>query len=126
MHFEALEKLDAAALTERIINVLEHHGLEYKENLVGQAYDGASVMRGKNTGVQARLKELANKAFYVHCNAHCLNLVLVDTVKIIPEVESFFEVVQKLYHFMSGSYVHPKWVNMQKQLYEGEPTKELK
>lgn len=125
LHFEALEQLDAAALTERIINILECHGLEYKDNLVGQAYDGASVMWGKNTGVQARLKELANKAFYVHCNAHCLNLVLVDTVKIIPEVENFFTLVQKLYNFMSVSYVHPKWLAVQKRLYEGKPTKEL-
>lgn len=61
----------------------------------------------------------------MYINAHCLNLVLVDTVKIIPEVEAFFAVVQKLYNFMSGSYVHPKWLNMQKRLYEGEPTKEL-
>lgn len=114
LHFEALEQLDAAELTKRIVTILERYGLEYRENLVGQAYDGASVMRAKNGGVQARLKELANKAFYVHCNAHCLNLVLVETVKIIPEVENFFTVVQKLYNFMSGSYVHPKWLNMQK------------
>lgn len=125
LHFEALEQLDAAELTKRIVSILERYGLEYRENLVGQAYDGASVMRGKNSGVQARLKELANKAFYVHCNAHCLNLVLVDTVKVIPEVDNFFTVVQKLYNFMSGSYVHPKWLNMQKRLFEGTPPREL-
>ncbi|KAF3834434.1 hypothetical protein F7725_025638 [Dissostichus mawsoni] len=56
-------------------------------------YDGASVMSGKHSGVQARIKEVEKQAFYVHCNAHSLNLVLVDT---------------GLYVFMSGSYVHTR------------------
>ncbi len=47
-------------------------------------------MSGKHSGVQARIKEQAKHAFYIHCNAHCLNLVLVDTVKAIPEVGEFF------------------------------------
>lgn len=58
--------------------ILQKHGLDYKNHLVGQAYDGASFMSGKNTGVQAHIKSEAPLAFYVHCNAHCLNLVLVD------------------------------------------------
>lgn len=115
LHFEALKELDAAVFTQRIINILKRYGLEYKHNFVGQVYDGASVMRGKNSGVQARMRELASKAFYVHCNAHCLNLVLVDTVKIVPEVDFFPSVVQKVYNFMSGSYVHAKWLDMQKK-----------
>ncbi|KAI4802900.1 hypothetical protein KUCAC02_006750, partial [Chaenocephalus aceratus] len=46
-------RLDAAGLR------YERYGLEYKSNLVGQAYDGASVMSGKHSGVQARIKERA-------------------------------------------------------------------
>lgn len=81
LHFESADRLDAAGLTDKIIHILQSHGLEYRDNLVGQAYDGASVMSGKYTGVQARIKEQAKHAFYVHCSAHCLNLVLVDTIK---------------------------------------------
>ncbi|XP_034146660.1 butyrophilin subfamily 1 member A1-like, partial [Esox lucius] len=44
LHFEAAEHLDAAGLTEKIIHILEKYGLDYRSNLVGQAYDGASVM----------------------------------------------------------------------------------
>ncbi|KAJ4947590.1 hypothetical protein JOQ06_009625, partial [Pogonophryne albipinna] len=55
--FKPRDRLDAAGLTEKIIQVLERYGLEYKSNLVGQAYDGASVMSGKHSGVQARIKE---------------------------------------------------------------------
>ncbi len=85
LQFEHAERLDAEALTQKIIDTLERYGLEYKSNLVGQSYDGAAVMSGKHRGVQTRIKQLAKQAFYVHCNAHCLNLVLADTVKAIPE-----------------------------------------
>ncbi|KAI4796480.1 hypothetical protein KUCAC02_026982, partial [Chaenocephalus aceratus] len=50
------DRLDAAGLR------YERYGLEYKSNLVGQAYDGASVMSGKHSGVQARIKEVAKQA----------------------------------------------------------------
>uniref|UniRef100_A0A6Q2XCH7 TTF-type domain-containing protein n=1 Tax=Esox lucius TaxID=8010 RepID=A0A6Q2XCH7_ESOLU len=121
LHFEAAEHLDAAGLTEKIIHILEKYGLDYRSNLVGQAYDGASVMSGKHSGVQSRIKEVAKQAFYVHCNAHCLNLVLVDTVKAVPQAECFFTILQRLYSFMSGSYVHIKWLDIQKEMYDGPP-----
>ncbi len=125
LHFESADRLDAAGLTDKIIHILESHGLEYKNNLVGQAYDGASVMSGKHSGVQARIKEQAKHAFYIHCNAHCLNLVLVDTVKAIPEVGEFFSLLERLYVFTSGSYVHQKWLGIQKEMYPGAPAREL-
>ncbi len=59
-----------------IIYMLESHGLEYSENLVGQSYVGASVMSSKHAGVQTQIKDVAKHAFYIHCCAHCLNLVL--------------------------------------------------
>ncbi len=125
LHFESADRLDAAGLTDKIIHILESHGLEYKNNLVGQAYDGASVISGKHSGVQARIKEQAKHAFYIHCNAHCLNLVLVDTVKAIPEVGKFFSLLERLYVFTSGSYVHQKWLGIQKEMYPGAPAREL-
>lgn len=38
LEFQEVEGLDAASLTEKIISSLEKHGLEYRENLVGQGY----------------------------------------------------------------------------------------
>lgn len=43
--------------------------------LRGQAYDGAANMSGKYTGAQAVLKRQHPLALYVHCGAHCLNLI---------------------------------------------------
>ncbi|KAK0153219.1 Zinc finger MYM-type protein 1 [Merluccius polli] len=117
LHFESAERLDAASLTGKIVYLLESYSLNYKNNLVGQAYDGAAVMSGKHSGVQARIKEQAKFASYIHCSAHCLNLVLVDVVKNVPETEEFFSLLQSLYIFTSGSYVHPKWLSLQKEMY---------
>lgn len=72
LHFQSAESLDAAGLTKMIIDCLEKHGLDYRNNLVGQGYDGASVMSGKHSGVSARIKNSARFAFYVHCNAHSI------------------------------------------------------
>ncbi len=88
---------------------------------MGQGYDGASVMSGRHSGVAARFKAKTNHAFYVHCNAHCLNLFLVDSTKSVPESETFFSLLQKLYVYMSGSYVHQKWLSVQKEMYQGAP-----
>lgn len=77
-------------------------------------------MSGKHSGV-ARVENKAKHAFYVHCNAHCLNLILVDSVKSVPEAECFFALLQRLYVYMPGSCVHQKWLPVQKDMYPGAP-----
>lgn len=59
LNFESADRLDAAQLTEKIIQILERYGLDYKSNLVGQSYDDASDMSGKHSGFQACIKEVA-------------------------------------------------------------------
>ncbi len=78
-------------------------------------------MSGKHRGVKIRIKLLAKQTFYVHCNAHCLDLVLADTVKAIPEANCLFSLLQKLYVFISGSVVHQKWLQIQGEIYPGAP-----
>ncbi len=39
----------------------------------------------------------------------------------MPESEIFFSLLQKLYVYMSGSYVHQKWLSVQKEMYKGAP-----
>ena len=81
--FIAMESVDAESTCKAILRKLERMGLDYKGCLVGMGFDGASVMSGKLGGVQTLIKEKAPMANYVHCCAHRLNLVLIDTVKII-------------------------------------------
>lgn len=53
-------------------------------------------MSGKCSGVAARIRAEAKHAIYVHCNAHCLNLVIVDAVKAVPEADCFFVIAAEI------------------------------
>ena len=59
----------------------------------GPGYDLAANMTGIYAGVQARIKAKEAKAIYVHCATHNLKLILSD----VPEVRSFFGVLENLY-----------------------------
>lgn len=126
LEFTPASSLDAESLTGYILDILGKHQLDYQSNLVGQGYDGASVMSGKNTGVQSRIKEKAPFAYYVHCHAHRLNLVLVDVTSRIPDASKFFSLLEKLYVFFSHTYAHSKWVEVQRELYPTEKPREIK
>ena len=63
------------------------------EKLRGLGFDGASVMSGANTGVQARLREIQPRATYVHCRSHQLNLVLVNSCQKVPAVRNLMDSV---------------------------------
>ena len=64
----------------------------------GQAFDGASNMSGIKNGVQALFKKETDKALYVHCLAHSLNLCLKDVAKtcnLMRDIMNFiFELTQ--------------------------------
>ena len=62
---------------------------------------------------------------YVHCHAHRLNLALVDAVKSVQAAAEFFVLMEKLYVFMTGSYVHSRWIEIQVHLYKDTRSKEL-
>jgi len=64
----------AAAVSDLVVKELkEFDGLN---KLIAQTYDGAAVMPGELNGVQAKVKEYAPDAIFIHCHAHRLNLVL--------------------------------------------------
>src|ERR1041385_5553103 len=52
------------------------HGLSI-HRIRGQGYDGASNMRGEFHGLQRRVLDDNPYAFYIHCFAHQLQLVVV-------------------------------------------------
>lgn len=123
--FSYAESVNAESLHKYITDRLKTVGIPIKF-CIGQSYDGASVMSGQSSGVQARIKEDSEWAIYVHCYAHRLNLVIVDSCKSVKFAADFFSILQRLYIFMSSSYVHPKWLCLQKQLHPDERAVELK
>ena len=54
------------------------------------------------SGLQTWVKEVNDLAYYVHCCAHKLNLVLAATCSHMTEVVSFFGNIEKLYTFITG------------------------
>lgn len=61
-------------LAKVVKDVLLHLNLSIT-SLRGQAYDGAANMAGKYSGAQAIIKREQPLAPFVHCGAHCVNLI---------------------------------------------------
>ena len=89
--------LDAKTLSSNIKTILLQFDLDCSK-VVSQGYDGASVMSGRYSGVQAQVREFAPFAIYIHCHAHILNLVLVDSCKSVSAASDFL-CYWKLYMF---------------------------
>ena len=60
-------------------------------------------MKGKNCGVQARIINMNEKALYVKCVNHSLDLVMVDSAKSSTTAITFFGIMSRLYTIFSSS-----------------------
>ena len=69
--------------------------------LRGQGYDGASNMRGELHGLKTLVLADNPHAFYVHCFAHQLQLVVVAVVKGVLSVGDFFGHLNKIVNMVS-------------------------
>jgi hypothetical protein len=72
-----LFRQNAETIVEAIFDVLTRCGLNIFA-CRGQSYDRASSMSGIYGGVSALVLKQQSKAFFVHCNAHCLDLAVHD------------------------------------------------
>lgn len=90
---------------EQLFNFLTENfkNFNIENKLVGQTYDGASVMSGDLHGLQARIKGVAPQALFIHCYAHRLNLILQDAATKIKECRIFFANVSGISAFFSNS-----------------------
>lgn len=97
------EDRGAAALAALVFGLLADYKCESK--LVAQTYDGASVMSGHLTGLQARVKEKCPDALFVHCVAHRLNLVLSQALQnsSIKECKVFLKTLSGLSAYFGNS-----------------------
>ncbi|XP_072042789.1 zinc finger MYM-type protein 1-like [Amphiura filiformis] len=74
MGFQEAKEKHADALTKIITDVLCKYNV--KNKLIAQTYDGAATMKGRINGVQAQIRKDYPLAYFVHCYAHQLNLVM--------------------------------------------------
>ncbi|CAF5183598.1 unnamed protein product, partial [Rotaria magnacalcarata] len=68
-----LSRQNAEAIVEVIFDILTRCGLNISA-CRGQSYHGASSISRIYGGVSALVLKRQSKAFFVHCNAHCLDL----------------------------------------------------
>ena len=72
-------------------------------NLRGMAFDGAANMSGRERGAQAILRRTQPAALFVHCGAHCANLVAKDSCEASSLVRAALACVNELGTMFSQS-----------------------
>ncbi len=77
----------AATLTGVIKGILDQHTGITNNKLIMQTYNGAAVMSG---GVQTLMRQQYPFAYFVHCAANRLNVVLSQAVSSISHCKVFF------------------------------------
>ena len=96
--FISPENHDASSLANNLKTILEQV-IDKKEKLISQSYDGASVMSGRHSGVQHLIRMDYEHAYYVHCYAHQLNLILAQSTSQIQPVRIFFSNLSDITNF---------------------------
>ena len=87
--FIKLERITGEKIVGNILAFLKENNVPVT-NIRGQGYDGASNMSSCISGVKARIKKEASLATYVHCNGHCLDLVISKSCA-LPQVRNVIE-----------------------------------
>lgn len=109
--FENCLDLDATAIATLVLDSLRSYGVD-DSKIISQCYDGASVMNGKDGGVQKIVQNMLGRSIpYVHCFNHRLHLVVLKSIEINELAEEFFDQTRLIYNFFSRFNV--------KKLYEG-------
>ncbi|CAF3588482.1 unnamed protein product [Rotaria sp. Silwood1] len=117
-----LTSQSAEHITEVILDILIRCGLDIKL-CRGQGFDSASTMSGHLFSVTARIKNLNSKAYYVHCNAHSLDLALQDLTRESPPMTSTLDITNEIVNFMKKS---PKCLHLLDKLTESNYCPNLK
>ena len=104
----AMASETAEHITQVILDILIRCNLDIKY-CRGQGYDGAPTMAGHISGVSARIKSLCSKAFFVHCNAHSLDLALQDLTRESLAVSDALDMTKDIVNFIKES---PKRLNL--------------
>lgn len=100
--FFPLHGKKAADLSAEILKKLENDGLDIMM-CRSQGYDNAAVMSGIHGGVQAIIKEKNNKAIFIGCIDHSINLCGQHSFAQNVTCVTFFGAVETIFNFFSTS-----------------------
>ncbi|WVZ55239.1 hypothetical protein U9M48_005925 [Paspalum notatum var. saurae] len=104
-HFIGVVHVDdttSLSLKKAIESKLVSHGLTMTQ-IRGQGYDGASNMKGEIRGLKTLIMQILPSAYYIHCFAHQLQLVLVAVAKENSDCVWFFDQVSLLLNIVGVS-----------------------
>lgn len=94
-----VEKADAIFLYNAIKNSFEENNINYKNNMIGFASDGANVMAGERLSVAALFKQDIPHLFVLKCVCHSFHLCCSYATQKIPEyVEQFVNDVHNYFN----------------------------
>ena len=96
-----MSETSATCLKSALEKLLAKIGLSFKQ-VRGQCYDGASNMRGEFNGLKAKILEENRSAYYVHCFAHQLQLVIVAISKKNEDIADFFYMISLLFNVVGA------------------------
>ena len=92
----------ALGMGEVVKAALSKFGVSVKSKLIMQTYDGAAVMSGHLSGLQTLIHQDYPFAFFFHCAAHRLNLVLCQSAQGIKQIKWFSSKVNSFCTFSSS------------------------
>ena len=93
---------NAESIAACIISELEKI-LTDKNKLIGQSFDGAAVMSGSMNGVQTKIRKVYTNAYFIHCFAHQLNLIMQRATGQNTKARIFFSNLSAIPAFFSRS-----------------------
>jgi hypothetical protein len=97
-----VKETTSSYLNTAIDSLFAKYKLSYNQ-VRGQGYDGASNMSGQFNGLKSLIMRENSTAYYVHCFAHQLQLVVVAVVRKHKEVSNFFSMITTLINVVGGS-----------------------
>ncbi|XP_022004023.1 zinc finger MYM-type protein 1-like [Helianthus annuus] len=97
-----VKEISAITLKTAIDDILARYGLSLKR-IRGQGYDGASNMSGEFNGLRALILKENVSAFYIHCFAHQLQLVVVAVAHKHTPIWRVFETITCLINAVCAS-----------------------
>ena len=96
-----MSSVSAESISAAIRAHLSRIGVDLRK-LVGQGYDGPSTMASHVSGVQKRICKKYPPTIFVHCAAHCLNLIINDQ-SIVSIVRSTCDIIRETIRFFRES-----------------------
>ncbi|KAL7616282.1 hypothetical protein Lser_V15G03992 [Lactuca serriola] len=94
--------LDTSSLTLKSA-IDRYHFFQQQHYRSGQGYDGTSTMSGAFNGLKYLILNENSSAYYIHCFAHQLQLVVVAVAKKYDDVDEFFEQLGLVVTVVCGS-----------------------